>query len=130
MSEHLTLNSHLGFVASHRSADASSETAGRGGQVHQILKISEGAVHTVVVAGHDGVCLADVDRGLNGTDACAAGDTPLRIAHGTPDDPEQVRNGPRTGVSGDGAVHPLRYWVADDPTVGPYRAHVPRRRRS
>lgn len=71
-----------------------------------------------------------VDRTLNGTDACAADDTPLRIAHGTPVDPDHVRNGPRTGVSGDGAVHPWRYWVADDPTVSQYRAHVPRRRRS
>ncbi|KPI30505.1 3-methyladenine DNA glycosylase [Actinobacteria bacterium OV320] len=72
----------------------------------------------------------DVDRALDGTDACATGDTPLRILTGTPVPSDQVRSGPRTGVSGDGAVHPWRYWVADDPTVSPYRAHVPRRRRS
>ncbi|WP_405630590.1 DNA-3-methyladenine glycosylase [Streptomyces sp. NBC_00016] len=72
----------------------------------------------------------DVDRALDGTDACAPGDTPLRILTGTPVTSDQVRSGPRTGVSGDGAVHPWRYWVADDPTVSPYRAHVPRRRRS
>ncbi|MFF1444282.1 DNA-3-methyladenine glycosylase [Streptomyces sp. NPDC058295] len=72
----------------------------------------------------------DVDRALDGTDACAAGDTPLRILTGTPVTSDQVRSGPRTGVSGDGAVHPWRYWIADDPTVSPYRAHVPRRRRS
>ncbi|MER5198059.1 DNA-3-methyladenine glycosylase [Streptomyces sp. NPDC002755] len=72
----------------------------------------------------------DVDRALDGTDACATGDTPLKILTGTPVPSDQVRNGPRTGVSGDGAVHPWRYWVADDPTVSPYRAHVPRRRRS
>ncbi|MGW2620563.1 DNA-3-methyladenine glycosylase [Streptomyces sp. NPDC001500] len=71
-----------------------------------------------------------VDRALDGTDACAAGDTPLRILTGAAAPSDQVRNGPRTGVSGDGAVHPWRYWVADDPTVSPYRAHVPRRRRS
>ncbi|MDQ0580108.1 DNA-3-methyladenine glycosylase [Streptomyces rishiriensis] len=71
-----------------------------------------------------------VDRALDGTDACATGDTPLRVLSGTPVPSDQVRNGPRTGVSGDGAVHPWRYWVADDPTVSPYRAHVPRRRRS
>ncbi|MFD9437045.1 DNA-3-methyladenine glycosylase [Streptomyces sp. NPDC060002] len=71
-----------------------------------------------------------VDRALDGTDACATGDTPLRILTGTPVPSDQVRNGPRTGVSGDGAVHPWRYWVAGDPTVSPYRAHVPRRRRS
>ncbi|MFH9179464.1 DNA-3-methyladenine glycosylase [Streptomyces albogriseolus] len=72
----------------------------------------------------------DVDRSLNGTDACATGATPLRILHGAPVGSAQVRTGPRTGVSGEGAVHPWRYWVADDPTVSPYRAHVPRRRRS
>ncbi|MFJ1810690.1 MULTISPECIES: DNA-3-methyladenine glycosylase [unclassified Streptomyces] len=72
----------------------------------------------------------DVDRTLDGTDACATGETPLRILTGTPVPPDQVRSGPRTGVSGDGGVHPWRYWVADDPTVSPYRAHVPRRRRS
>ncbi len=72
----------------------------------------------------------DVDRALDGTDACACGDTPIRILTGTPVPADQVRSGPRTGVSGDGGVHPWRYWVADDPTVSPYRAHVPRRRRS
>ncbi|GGV78907.1 putative 3-methyladenine DNA glycosylase [Streptomyces griseoloalbus] len=72
----------------------------------------------------------DVDRALNGTDACAAGDTPLRILTGASVPSDQVRNGPRTGVSGDGGVHPWRYWVANDPTVSPYRAHVPRRRQS
>ncbi|GGQ95957.1 MULTISPECIES: DNA-3-methyladenine glycosylase [Streptomyces] len=72
----------------------------------------------------------DVDRTLDGADACAAGDAPLRMLTGTPVSSDLVRNGPRTGVSGDGAVHPWRYWVADDPTVSPYRAHVPRRRRS
>ncbi|MEH0582315.1 DNA-3-methyladenine glycosylase [Streptomyces sp. B21-108] len=72
----------------------------------------------------------DVDRALDGTDACATGDTPLRVLTGTPVPSDQVRSGPRTGVSGDGAVHPWRYWVANDPTVSPYRAHAPRQRRS
>ncbi|MBT3150564.1 DNA-3-methyladenine glycosylase [Streptomyces sp. CHD11] len=71
-----------------------------------------------------------VDRALNGADACATGDAPLRMLTGTPAVPDQVRKGPRTGVSGEGAVHPWRYWIDNDPTVSPYRAHVPRRRRS
>jgi DNA-3-methyladenine glycosylase len=70
-----------------------------------------------------------VDRALDGTDACAAEDTPLRILTGTPVPRDQVSSGPRTGVAGDGGVHPWRFWVTDDPTVSPYRAHVPRRRR-
>ncbi|MGW3498985.1 DNA-3-methyladenine glycosylase [Streptomyces sp. NPDC001020] len=72
----------------------------------------------------------DVDRTLDGTDACAPGETPLRILSGAPVPSEQVRNGPRTGVAGDGGVHPWRFWVDNDPTVSPYRAHTPRRRRS
>ncbi|MEV0181634.1 DNA-3-methyladenine glycosylase [Streptomyces sp. NPDC050625] len=72
----------------------------------------------------------DVDRALSGTDACASGETPLRMLTGTAVPSDQVRNGPRTGVAGDGGVHPWRFWVANDPTVSPYRAHVPRRRSS
>ncbi len=71
-----------------------------------------------------------VDRALDGTDACASGETPLRVLTGTPVPSDQVLNGPRTGVAGEGGVHPWRFWVANDPTVSPYRAHVPRRRSS
>ncbi|MGW1672611.1 DNA-3-methyladenine glycosylase [Streptomyces sp. NPDC002324] len=70
----------------------------------------------------------DVDRALDGADACASGTAPITVLTGTPVGPDQVRNGPRTGVSGDGGVHPWRFWIADDPTVSPYRAHAPRRR--
>ena len=70
----------------------------------------------------------DVDRTLDGTDLCAGDDRPAAVLHGRPPAPEQVRSGPRTGVGGDGADHPWRFWIADDPTVSPYRAHVPRRR--
>jgi DNA-3-methyladenine glycosylase len=70
----------------------------------------------------------DVDRALDGTDACALSETPLRILTGVSVPTDQVRNGPRTGVSGDGGVHPWRFWIANDPTVSPYRAHTPRRR--
>ncbi|MFJ9677700.1 DNA-3-methyladenine glycosylase [Streptomyces sp. NPDC101194] len=70
----------------------------------------------------------DVDRALNGTDAIAHPDAPLSLLHGTPPPRDQVRNGPRTGVGGDGATHPWRFWIDGDPTVSPYRAHVPRRR--
>ncbi|MFD0169739.1 DNA-3-methyladenine glycosylase [Streptomyces decoyicus] len=70
----------------------------------------------------------DIDRSLDGIDLCAGGTAPLSVLHGSPPAPELVRNGPRTGVGGDGADHPWRYWIADDPTVSPYRPHVPRRR--
>jgi DNA-3-methyladenine glycosylase len=63
----------------------------------------------------------------NGADGCDA-DGHLRLFCGEPVSRTQVRNGPRTGVSG-GAGFPWRFWVADDPSVSPYRPHVPRRRR-
>lgn len=69
----------------------------------------------------------DVDRALDGTDACAPDDPPLKVLTGTPISPDQALNGPRTGVAGDGGVHPWRFWIVNDPTVSPYRAHVPRR---
>jgi DNA-3-methyladenine glycosylase len=41
-----------------------------------------------------------------------------------------VGTGPRTGVSGAGGSveYPWRFWIPDDATVSPYRAHVPKRR--
>jgi DNA-3-methyladenine glycosylase len=39
----------------------------------------------------------------------------------------RIATGPRVGVS-TGAEVPWRYWIAGDPSVSPYRAHVPRRR--
>ncbi|MFC5800730.1 DNA-3-methyladenine glycosylase [Streptomyces formicae] len=70
----------------------------------------------------------NIDRTLDGTDVCAGPDAPLRLLTGTLVPSDQVRNGPRTGVGGDGATHPWRYWISDEPTVSPYRAHAPRRR--
>ncbi|MDX3074488.1 DNA-3-methyladenine glycosylase [Streptomyces sp. NPDC088354] len=72
----------------------------------------------------------DVDRTLNGADVCPDGpaDSPFRILAGTPVDRAAVRNGPRTGVGGEGAAHPWRFYIDGDPTVSPYRAHAPRRR--
>ncbi|MFD3487743.1 DNA-3-methyladenine glycosylase [Streptomyces sp. NPDC058665] len=70
----------------------------------------------------------DVDRVLNGTDVCTGGDAPLSMLTGTPPPRDQVRSGPRTGVGGEGAPHPWRFWIDGDPTVSPYRAHTPRKR--
>lgn len=72
-----------------------------------------------------------VDRALNGTDVCTL-DTaaPLSVLAGEPGHPDVIRSGPRTGVGGEGAHHPWRFWLADDPTVSPYRPHQPRRRKT
>ncbi|MFF9342287.1 MULTISPECIES: DNA-3-methyladenine glycosylase [unclassified Streptomyces] len=71
----------------------------------------------------------DVPGSLNGTDVCAGPDAPLAVLTGTPPAPSRIRTGPRTGVGGDGAPHPWRFWIAEDPTVSPYRPHTPRKRR-
>ncbi|MET8227905.1 DNA-3-methyladenine glycosylase [Streptomyces sp. NPDC005301] len=71
-----------------------------------------------------------VDRALDGADACGPEGGPFRMLTGSPVGPDQVLSGPRTGVSGDGGVHPWRFWISNDPTVSPYRAHTPRRRRT
>jgi DNA-3-methyladenine glycosylase len=72
----------------------------------------------------------DVDRTLNGADVC--GDdpqsSPFQVLYGAPPSPDAIRTGPRTGVGGEGADHPWRFGIDGDPTVSPYRAHVPRRR--
>ncbi|MDJ0381236.1 DNA-3-methyladenine glycosylase [Streptomyces sp. G-G2] len=70
----------------------------------------------------------DIDRTLDGTDLCAGPDAPLSLLTGIQTHSDQVSTGPRTGVGGEGAVHPYRYWITHDPTVSPYRAHAPRRR--
>lgn len=67
----------------------------------------------------------DVALSLNGTDTCDGPDAPLTLLTGTPPDPDRIRTGPRTGVGGDGAPHPWRFWIHEDPTVSPYRAHTP-----
>jgi DNA-3-methyladenine glycosylase len=69
-----------------------------------------------------------LDRALNGVDACTPG-APVRLLPGTPPDPDGVSAGPRTGVSSAAEI-PWRFWITGDPTVSPYRRHVPRRRRT
>ena len=71
----------------------------------------------------------DVDRSLNGTDLCGSDESaPLRVLAGETPSAEAIQQGPRTGVGGEGAHHPWRFWIGGDPTVSPYRPHQPRRR--
>lgn len=72
-----------------------------------------------------------VDKAQDGTDLCGTDENAaLRILAGRSPAAEDVRNGPRTGVGGEGAGHPWRYWLDGHPTVSPYRAHQPRRRKA
>jgi DNA-3-methyladenine glycosylase len=73
-----------------------------------------------------------IDRSLDGADVCVPG-SPLRLLW-PPADPaasttarsEKILSGPRVGVSSAAEV-PWRFWVAGEPTVSVYRAHVPPR---
>jgi DNA-3-methyladenine glycosylase len=67
-----------------------------------------------------GITLAD-----GGTDLASG-----RIRLELPDESSDYESGPRTGVSGDGGgpAYPWRFWIPGDPTVSPYKAHVPKKR--
>jgi DNA-3-methyladenine glycosylase len=64
-----------------------------------------------------GITLAD-----NGADV-SSGPIHLELADAALN-PDTIRNGPRTGVSGRGGSEefPWRFWIADDPTVSQYKA--------
>jgi len=66
----------------------------------------------------------DVDRRLDGSPLLDSGALQLSPRTG-PVGP--IDSGPRTGVSSAAEI-PWRFWIADDPTVSPYRRHVPRNR--
>jgi DNA-3-methyladenine glycosylase len=67
-----------------------------------------------------------VDRALNGLDVSSQR-SPLQVRRGTPVPDDAVRWGPRVGVSTAQEV-PWRCWIDGDPTVSPYRPHVPKKR--
>ncbi|WP_410090054.1 DNA-3-methyladenine glycosylase [Streptomyces sp. OR43] len=65
----------------------------------------------------------DIDRALDGTAAVAHPGAHLFLLHGSSPPPDQARNGPRTGVGGDGAALRWRFR-----TEGPGGEPVPRPR--
>jgi len=72
----------------------------------------------------------DIDRSLDGADVCVA-DSPLRVrwpSARTTDRSAQIKTGPRVGIAAAAEV-PWRFWLGGEPSVSPYRAHVPRQRK-
>jgi DNA-3-methyladenine glycosylase len=71
----------------------------------------------------------DIDRTLNGTDACGAGSL-VGIGSGAASatGPGGIQTGPRVGVS-QAADRPWRYWLARDHHVSIYRPSKPRHSR-
>ncbi|HVT65215.1 MAG TPA: DNA-3-methyladenine glycosylase [Mycobacteriales bacterium] len=73
------------------------------------------------------LCVAlGIDRALNGVDLTRSR-SPLRLDAGERVPDVMIRTGPRVGISA-AADRPWRFWIAEDPTVSPYRAHLPRKR--
>jgi DNA-3-methyladenine glycosylase len=79
--------------------------------------LARGPARLVVALG-----IALTDNGLD----LESGEVTLEL----PGERSPFAQGPRTGVAGAGgsADYPWRFWVADDPTVSPYKASVPKKR--
>jgi DNA-3-methyladenine glycosylase len=67
-----------------------------------------------------------IGRELNGVDVTSPG-SPLYVLGGETVPDDEVRHGPRVGVSA-AAELPWRLWIHGAPTVSAYRRHVPKRR--
>jgi DNA-3-methyladenine glycosylase len=81
-----------------------------------------------VARGPARLCVAlGIGRDLNGTDLTRSR-SPLRLEPGVEVAADRVLAGPRVGIS-TATDRPWRFWVDGDPTVSPYRPHVPRKRR-
>ncbi|MCG5218852.1 DNA-3-methyladenine glycosylase [Streptosporangium sp. KLBMP 9127] len=95
--------------------DGLTEARGRRGDPVRDRDLARGPARLAVALGFG--------REHNGLDVCGPGEP--QIFEGSP--PAVFHAGPRTGVS-TGAQTPWRFWIGNEPTVSPYRAHVPRRR--
>ncbi|MHA6763672.1 DNA-3-methyladenine glycosylase [Streptacidiphilus sp. PAMC 29251] len=97
------------------------------GQPHALRRRSTAKSAAELAKGPGRLTLAlGIDRTLDGADVCDPR-SEVRMYEGVPLPRSRVRSGPRTGVS-KAYETPWRFWEADDPTVSPYRRHVPRRR--
>ena len=135
-------------LAAVRRAERSGAGAGSPARPGQPVQSGRAVRH--LASGPARLCQAlGIDRALNGADVCDSG-SGLRVLVPwagladpvSTDQPgsldqdgawpgrlpaDRVARGPRVGVR-DGAEVEWRFWIAGDPAVSAYRAHVPRRR--
>jgi DNA-3-methyladenine glycosylase len=120
----------------HRPSTAPPLT-GRGRTIPE-RDLARGPARLAVALGlgreHNGLdCCSEPGSGVSsGSDSGSgslSGSAELRVLEGDPVDPALIRSGPRTGVSS-AADTPWRFWIDGDPTVSPYRKHVPKTRPS
>ncbi|HEU4948649.1 MAG TPA: DNA-3-methyladenine glycosylase [Kribbella sp.] len=84
--------------------------------------------HRDLARGPARMCVAlGIDRAANGADLLAPSER-LQLLEGSGFD-GVAETGPRVGLR-EAADRPWRFWIGGDPTVSPYRPHVPKRRPS
>jgi DNA-3-methyladenine glycosylase len=91
-----------------------------------VVKRSNGNADRDLGRGPARLCVAlGIGRDGNGTDLLAK-DASIQLLPGPGFDGEPS-TGPRVGLR-EAADRPWRFWIPGDPTVSPYRPHVPKRR--
>jgi DNA-3-methyladenine glycosylase len=105
----------------------------RGGEVivgEQLARVRRAAARSSAELARGPARLAQtlgLTGAANGLDLCD-GRGPLILYAGEAVDRSLLRTGPRTGVGGDGAARPWRFWLDGERTVSPYRPHMPKQR--
>ncbi|MBF0672820.1 MAG: DNA-3-methyladenine glycosylase [Salinibacterium sp.] len=103
----------------------------RAGEIVEGIELARARRHTSRVdadlaRGPGRVCVALGITLADGGADLSASRIRLSLGREQPD----VATGPRTGVSGPGGTDafPWRFWIPGDPTVSPYKRHVPKSR--
>ncbi|GAA1587358.1 hypothetical protein GCM10009804_49360 [Kribbella hippodromi] len=102
------------------------ESAASGVRQGPVVKRPKASPDRDLARGPARLCVAlGIGRAANGIDLLAK-HSPIQLLPGPGYDGEPS-TGPRVGLR-DAADRPWRFWIPNDPTVSPYRPHVPKRR--
>ncbi|GAA1683871.1 DNA-3-methyladenine glycosylase [Fodinicola feengrottensis] len=129
---YFTYGMHFCANVACRPAGVGSAVLFRGGEVVDGVEIARdrrlGATDRELARGPARLakCL-DLTRDADGVDLLDP-QSSVRLLAGKSVPPKRVLSGPRTGVAGEGAGTPWRFWIDGDPAVSPYRPAVKRSR--